>query len=96
MTSLKHLHLEDCPDSVYAGELRRGLNGLRFEPALEDEFVKLHLQHNRFRIRIWWYTAIILVPAFALLRMNELNLWSGELLFRMALMVLLIHAVSLT
>ncbi|MGC3983160.1 MAG: GGDEF domain-containing protein [Steroidobacteraceae bacterium] len=95
MTSTR-LNLDDCPDSMYAQELRRGLRGLRFAPNLEDQFVSWHLQNGRFRIRIWWYTAIVLVPLFSLLRINDIPPWGLESWFRVVFMLLLVYSVSLT
>lgn len=95
-TDSTHVDLDDYPDSAYAAELRRGLNRLRFEPALEDEFLNRQLRRDRFRVRIWWYTGILLVPVFAMLRTYALPPWGVETWFRIALELLCIYAVSIT
>lgn len=96
MSDPTHLNLDDHPNSAYAAELRRGLKKLRFEPALEDAFLNRQLRRDRFRVRIWWYTGILLVPVFALLRTFELPPWGVETWLRIGLELLCIYAVSIT
>ena len=53
----------DFPGSPYATELRRGLNGLRFSPPLEQEFIGHHLQQVRTRVRIFHALALGVITA---------------------------------
>ena len=49
----KTIDLSQFPDSPYAEELRVGAARLRFSPALELSFRRLHLERTRLRTRVW-------------------------------------------
>jgi diguanylate cyclase (GGDEF)-like protein len=66
MDALGRVYSEGLPDLPHALQLREGFPWLRFGPALEREFLKVHLDDNLPLVRVGLCVAIVLVGLFAL------------------------------
>jgi diguanylate cyclase (GGDEF)-like protein len=89
MEVLGRVFSEGLPDLPHAQQLRDGFPWLRFEPALEREFLKVHLEDNLPLVRVGLCVAIAIVGLFALNDVvviapafnfipSRLNLWVTE------------------
>jgi diguanylate cyclase (GGDEF)-like protein len=58
------LNFGDLSDSAYAHELRLGVSRLRFDDALERQYLAHHLRHVHLRVRVWFSLWLLLVLMF--------------------------------
>ncbi len=70
------LNLDDFPDSAHAYELRRGVERLRFAPALEAEYTAVHLRRVRRRVRIWFSMTALLAACLSVDQLRRTGPWS--------------------
>src|SRR5271154_6446310 len=66
MDALGRVYTEGLPDLPHARQLREGFPWLRFEPGLEREFLKVHLEDNLPLVRVGLCVAAVIVGLLAL------------------------------
>jgi diguanylate cyclase (GGDEF)-like protein len=66
MDALGRVYTEGLPDLPHARQLREGFPWLRFEPALEREFLKAHLEDSLPLVRVGLCVAAVIVGLLAL------------------------------
>ncbi len=65
MNPLPRIDMTNLPDSAHARELRRGQVRLRFEPALEQEYLSRRLEEVHLRVRTFAMLTFLLGLAFS-------------------------------
>jgi len=66
MDALGRVYTEGLPDLPHARQLREGFPWLRFEPVLEREFLKVHLEENLPLVRVGLCVAVAIIGLLAL------------------------------
>jgi diguanylate cyclase (GGDEF)-like protein len=89
MKSRKHsqINLENFPDSPYAHELARDHGPWPFGPALEAEYVGMHLERVRLRIKAWFALNLLLAVIFSFVLSRQYGLRDAETLLHIGVLV---------
>lgn len=70
------LNFDDLSDSAYAQELGAGVARLRFQGALERQYLAVHLQHVHTRVRAWFSLWLALAVVFSIAQSSRTGIES--------------------